>query len=419
MSESNITLVYHKNNIIDICLLWVIFILSPFVAALLALYFIYYRRHVRLGVIIIIMFWGLVGYTFLPADTMDITRHNLAFENLKNVNSFADFVFYQSLSEKPDWFLDLVFWGIGKWIYTHQIVGFLGAVCYYGLGLGTLLNWREQLQTKSSFNNFILPVLMFLALAQVTEFSGMRQGNAILLFLFIVTIPDIRLSIYKKCICLIFPCLLHFSMYPIVLFYICTCFLSRRVLLTISLFLLMSYWYFVPLMASLMNVLTSLGGIGSGIADKIDVYMFQGEVEAALYSGSVLRFYVILLMMFVFPFIALVVDKKRKQFPQFILRLHYWGIMFFSYIVFTASSYTLSRNIMLFKMFGVLYFTYALFSCSLGRCLSKFIMYICLFVIVLSPFFLILGKEYMVLNMKVFYSSLIDLININTQPEGY
>ena len=168
-----------------------------------------------------------------------------------------------------------------------------------------------------------------------------------------------------------------------------------------------------------MNVLTSLGGIGSGIADKIDVYMFQGEVEAALYSGSVLRFYVILLMMFVFPFIALVVDKKRKQFPQFILRLHYWGIMFFSYIVFTASSYTLSRNIMLFKMFGVLYFTYALFSCSLGRYLSKFIMYICLFVIVLFPFFLILGKEYMVLNTKVFYSSLIDLININTQPEGY
>ena len=419
MSESNITLVYHKNNIIDICLLWVIFILSPFVAALLALYFIYYRRHVRLGVIIIIMFWGLVGYTFLPAYTMDITRHNLAFENLKNVNSFADFVFYQSLSEKPDWFLDLVFWGIGKWIYTHQIVGFLGAVCYYGLGLGTLLNWREQLQTKSSFNNFILPVLMFLALAQVTEFSGMRQGNAILLFLFIVTIPDIRLSICKKCVCLIFPCLLHFSMYPIVLFYICACFLSRRVLLAISLFLLMSYWYFVPLMASLMNVLTSFGGIGSGIADKIDSYMFQGEVEAGLYSGSVLRFYVILLMMFVFPVVAFGVDKKRRQVPQLILRLHYWSILFFAYILFTASSYILSRNIMLFKMFGILYFTYALFSCRLGKYTQRLVSVLCLLVALSGPLSMWLGLEYKVLNPKIFYSNIVDLLNVSCRLEGY
>ena len=419
MSESNITLVYHKNNIIDICLLWVIFILSPFVAALLALYFIYYRRHVRLGVIIIIMFWGLVGYTFLPADTMDITRHNLAFENLKNVNSFADFVFYQSLSEKPDWFLDLVFWGIGKWVYTHQIVGFLGAVCYYGLGLGTLLNWRDQLQTKSSFNNFILPVLMFLSLAQVTEFSGMRQGNAILLFLFIVTIPDIRLSIYKKCICLIFPCLLHFSMYPIVLFYICTCFLSRRVLLTIALSLLMFYWYFTPLMASLMNILISFGGIGLGIAEKIDTYMFQGEVQAALYSGSGLRVYIILLMMLIFPVVAFGMDKKRRQFPQFILRLHYWSILFFSYILFTASSYILSRNIMLFKMFGILYFTYALFSCRLEKYTQWLVFALCLLVILSAPFSMWLGLEYEVLNPKVFYSNIVDLLNVTTRLEGY
>lgn len=39
-----------------------------------------------------------------------------------------------------------------------------------------------------------------------------------------------------------------------------------------------------------MNILISFGGIGLGIAEKIDTYMFQGEVQAALYSGSGVTF---------------------------------------------------------------------------------------------------------------------------------
>lgn len=200
-------------KIIDVCILFLLFCISPFLAALLSLYLIYRKRYVKLGVYIIIIFWGLVGYTFLPADNMDITRHNLNFENLQNISSLQEFIIYQSLSEKPDFILDLVFWETGKFIKSHQVVGFIGAFCYYGLGLGLLLHWREQLHTKSSFNNFILLILMFLALAQVTEFSGMRQGNAILLFLFIITIPDEQLSIKRNAslycclVCCIFQCI--------------------------------------------------------------------------------------------------------------------------------------------------------------------------------------------------------------------
>lgn len=419
INRNNTTLDCRKNNVINVCLLCIIFVLFPFLATLLALYFLCYKRYVKIGVIVVISFFGLVGYTFLPTNTMDITRYNLTFEALRNVDTFVDFIFYQSLSKNPDFILDFVFWGLGKWINTHQIVGLLGAVCYYGLGLMTLLNWREQLQTRSPFNNFILPILMFLALAQVTEFSGMRQGNAILLFLFIITIPDMRLSAYKKCICLIFPCLLHFSMYPIVLFYVCTCFLRRRILLTISLSLSVSFGCFSSLMASLMNILNSFGWIGAGLALKIDSYMFEGEIQAALYSGSGLRFYVILLMMFVFPFIAFGVDKKRNQIPQFILRLHYWGILFFSYILLTCSSYILSRNIMLFKMYGILYFTFALFSCHLGRYTRQLIFSLCLLVILSGPLSNWLAKEYRVLNPELFYSNVVHLLSITTRLEGY
>lgn len=408
-----------NKNIIEVSFLLQTFIVSPFLSVLLAVYLIYCKRHVKLSVMIVVAFYGLVGYTFLPIASMDITRHYSNFEELTNVNSFSDFIFYQSLSEKPDLALDFIFWGIGKLINTHQIVGFVGAACYYGLGLGVLLNWRKNLHSKSSFNNFLLPSLMFLALAQVTEFSGMRQGNAILLFLLIVTIPDERLEVGKKCFCLIFPCLLHFSMYPLWILYICSCFLNYRVLIIISICLLMSFFFFLPLMSFLMTLLSSLGSIGSAISAKIDDYLFQGEVEVALYSGSILRFYIILLMILVFPIIAFKLNKMRRQFPSFILHLHYWGILFFSYLIFSSSSFVLSRNLMMFKMFGILYFTYALFSCHLGKYFRRLLICMCLLVVLSGPFSLILGKEYRVLNPKIFYSNIIELLSIKTLPGGY
>lgn len=417
--------VYHpqlnKSNIIEFFLLLLTFIVCPFLSVLLAVYLIYCKRHIKLSAMIVVAFYGLVGYTFLPIASMDITRHYSSFEELTNVSSFSDFIFFQSLSEKPDLALDFIFWGIGKLIKTHQIVGFVGAACYYGFGLGVLLNWRKNLHSKSSFNNFLLPSLMFLAMAQITEFSGMRQGNAILMFLYIITFPDDKISSIKKCVLLIFPCLLHFSMYPLALLYICTCLFSRKYLFTISILMLISFFFFIPLMSLLMNLLATLGGVGAGIAEKIEDYIFGGEIEAKLYSGSILRFYVIILMMLIFPFIALSVDKLRVQLPNFVLRFHYWGILFFSYTLFTASSYVLSRNMMMFKMFGVLYFTYALYSCSyyFNKHLQRLLACLCLGIALSGPFSMWLGLEYHVLNPVMFYSNIFNILSTNTLPEGY
>lgn len=409
----------NRKNMIEEFFLFAVFLLNPFLSVLLSIFFIYMERHIKLCFTIFTLFWGLIGYTYLPIYSMDITRHNLTFEELKLIDSFSEFLIFQSMSEKPDFALDFVFWGIGKWVDTHQIVGFIGAICYYGLGLRILLNWRFQLKSDLPFYNFLLPFIMFLALAQVTEFSGMRQGNAILLFLLIVTIPDERLEVGKKCFCLIFPCLLHFSMYPLWILYICSCFFNYRVLIMISICLLMGFFFFLPLMSVLMTFLSSLGGIGSGISAKINDYLFQGEVEVALYSGSILRFCIILLMILFFPIIAFKLNKMRRQFPPFILRLHYWGILFFSYLIFSSSSFVLSRNLMMFKMFGILYFTYALFSCHLEKYFRRLLICMCLLVALSGPFSLILGKEYRVLNPKMFYSNIIELLSIKTLPGGY
>lgn len=411
----------NKRSAFEIIFLIFLFLLSPFIAVLLSIYFIYADRHIKESSVIFILFWGLIGYTYLPFDSMDITRHNLSFEQLKSIDSLLEFITYQSMSEKPDIALDIVFWGIGKWIKTHQIVGFLGAICYYGLGLGILLHWRENLRSKSSFNNFLLPLLMFLAMAQVTEFSVMRQGNATLLFLYIITFSDEKISSLKKCMLLIFPCLIHFSMYPLALLYIFTCIFNRKYLFIISIFMLVSYFFFIPLMSLLMDLLAGLGGIGAGISEKIDDYIFGGEVEVKLYSGSVLRFYVIILMMLFFPFIAFRVDRMREKLPKFILHFHYWGILFFSYTLLTSSSYILSRNMVMFKMFSVLYFTYALFSCSyyFSRHLQRLLVCLCLIIALSGPFSMWLGEEYRVLNPEIFYSNVINILSIKTLPEGY
>ena len=52
---------------------------------------------------------------------------------------------------------------------------------------------------------------------------------------------------------------------------------------------------FLPLMKWFQNQCLSMGTIGIGIAMKIEDYLFSGEMEAKLYSGSVIRFGICLL----------------------------------------------------------------------------------------------------------------------------
>lgn len=162
-------------------------------------------------------------------------------------------------------FLDLLYWTLGKYVNTHQIVGFLGASIYYGFMVGIIRNWCSVLSIQSS-KIFLLLLIMFLALIPIYEFSGMRQGNAIMIFLYIITKSE--MSMLKRGLLLIIPCLLHFSLYPIVALYICACMVKKKILWIIALCMMSAFFYFTPLMAWLMNICSSMGGMGAGIAEK-------------------------------------------------------------------------------------------------------------------------------------------------------
>ena len=216
------------NMAIPFCLL-LCFTLNPFVAFCFSLYLLAKRRWIFISSLVFILFSGLFGYTFLPAYNMDITRHYMIYEELTNIGSLADFVFYESLQDKPDFLLDMVYWWLGKFVNTHQIVGFIGAVFYYGLMLGVIRHFCiifvNEDKAKAAF--FYL-LFLFLALTTIYEFSGMRQGNAILLFLFIITIPENKISEKCRALLLVLPGLLHFSLYPIVLLYLCTYWMRKK-----------------------------------------------------------------------------------------------------------------------------------------------------------------------------------------------
>ena len=393
-----------------------LFLINPFLAFCLAVYLLSKQKEALFTTVVIVLFFGLLGYTCLPFSTMDITRHYVMFDKMKQAVSFSDFVFYESLSEKPDFFLDLLYWILGKYVNTHQIVGFLGASIYYGFMVGIIRNWCSALSIKSS-KIFLLLLIMFLALIPIYEFSGMRQGNAIMIFLYIITISE--MSMLKRGLLLIIPCLLHFSLYPIVALYICACTVKKKkILWIIALCMMSAFFYFTPLMAWLMNICSSMGGMGAGIAEKIDAYLFQGEVDSALYSGSVLRFFIILGLLFFCPIIAYSVNRKIEK-GSFFERFHNFFILFFSYIFFSSSSYILSRNLMMFKLLIVLYVVYVLYTFAFKWYLKRLLICLCLIVCISGPFSFILGREYRTLNFSLFTSNIIELLSIKTNPEGY
>lgn len=391
------------------------FLINPFLAFCLAVYLLSKQKETLFANIVIVLFFGLLGYTCLPFSTMDITRHYMMFEKMRQAVSFSDFVLYEEFSEKPDFFLDLIYWILGKYIDTHQIVGFLGATIYYGFMIGVIRNWCNVLHLKSP-KIFLLLIGMFLALIPLYEFSGMRQGNAIMVFLFAITVSD--MSMLRRGLLLIISCLLHFSMYPVAVLYVCSRTVNKKTLLVISLCLIIAFFYFTPLMHSLMNICSSMGGVGAGIAKKIDDYLFQGEVGSKLYSGSVLRFLVILVLFFFYPIIAYLVDSKIEE-KSFFEKFHNFFILFFSYLFFSSSSYIFSRNLMIFKFLIVLYIVYALYTFTFEWYLKRVLLCLCFIVCISGPFSFILGKEYRVLNFSLLTSNLVELLEVKTNPEGY
>lgn len=171
-------------------------------------------------------------------------------------------------------------------------------------------------------------------------------------------------------------------------------------------------------MHSAINILPKVGAVGIGIAAKINDYMFNGELDNLLYSGSRLRFYLIILLMSITP---LMLNKIRKCISEdtdsgVFIKFAY---LTFGYVIFTAQTFVLSRTLMIYKFIICLLLCFLTFNKSVDvKTRNKY--HLLDYVIIIGGMiFVIQAMEYRVINMQLFTSSLPTILSITTDPAGY
>jgi hypothetical protein len=397
----------------------ILFLISPFIGCMFSLYNISKNRFVNISYVLVVLFAGLYGYTYLPYSNDDITRHYQLFKTISSLDTFSDFVLYQAVSFKPDFLIDYLYWIVGHFSDNHQLVGFLGSAMYYGLLLAIIRNWLGLFSQTHYGPAFWCAILSMLALIPTNEFCGMRQGNANALLLFFITWPKFyNFPKLVRILLLILPCLLHFSIFPYILIFVLASNINSKKAVLLSAAMALSCIFVVPVMQSLMGVLPKLGTIGVGIAMKIDEYMFDGDIENLLYSGSRLRFYFIVLLIAISPFMFNLIRKAKsedKNFDTFI-RFTYLTL---GYLVFTSPTFILSRSLMIFKLIACLLISYLAFSSTVSTKNNQLYKIITYTLIFSGVIYLIQAQEYRVINPAIFYLPLPELLQIETDIYGY
>lgn len=396
---------------------FLLFLLHPLSGTCMALYLMSYSKYRVFLSLLVGMFGGLLGYTYLPSDTMDITRHFITFNMLLNVKTWGEFLLFESLAQKPDGLFDLLYWFMGAFSDSHQWVGFLSGFLFYFFSVSILLIWHDIIHT--SRNEFLFLCGVFLALSCVYTFNGVRNGNAIAIFLYIVSLQTREYS-SKRLWWLILPCLIHFSMYPIVALYLLAIKCSFRTTKKNALILILLFPFFQLVAGSLSEFLEFFGGIMANIGGKIERYLNGEEGGGTLvYFGSSLRFYVTCvlagLVLLLFPLFNSIYKKLATE-QQIFFR---FSILFYGYMVLSVTTYVLSRNLLVLSYLLILWLSFLYKSKDIS-CHSRKLVYRVLLLTFFSglPSF-ITAKEYRVVNPKLFTSNIVSLFRERTQITGY
>lgn len=393
------------------------FIISPFVASLLAFYFCMHDFDRKFNTLLLACFCGLFGYTFIPGEGFDIIRHEELFSEFLAFD-FSQFMIYEFTSHKPDFLIELIYWLIGRIISNSQVVGFIGAFSFYYLMLLSIESSLKNIVCKRTPCIYFFCFAIFMAITVTWQFSGMRNGNAVLLLMYLIT-SDIDYSRKKNMLLLLLPGILHFSLLPICFLYFLCIFLKRKYLQYISIFFILSAPFILLILSSLYGVLNSLGNMGHFFASKIDSYVIEGT-DASMYTGAGFRYYLVAIpMLILFPFVWRAVNQCSCNNRMLKLPYHNFSILFFSYVLCFSMTYAFGRNLLLYVYLFSVYFLFFLYNvkCSvfLKRIVYLFLIYACLSII---PSWY-MGKEYRCINPILFTGDLQKILTIEVTENDY
>ncbi|MGG5578474.1 EpsG family protein [Myroides sp. C15-4] len=410
----------NKNSFIVNLSLCGFFILYPFLALLVAFFFIINGEKRTFPIVIISLWFGLYGYTFIPGEGFDFVRHLEMYDSF-SMMSWELFFELMKLSLSFDNLFSYLYFFFGSLGFTNQIVGFIAAFPFYLLLLLTINNVvNRYIKTQHEREKGIIFFILFLMSFSLTVpwiFSGIRNANAVMVLLYLISYKDFKYSTFRYKILFIIPVLLHFSLLPIVVLFVLSQLIknnSRNLLfwIMVSLFPLLNV-----LLLGLGKILGIFGRIGDYLGQKVESYLVEGVVVGN-YTGAGFRYYLVIIPLVIISFfICLKLKRIKLGVTGFEAFLRFF-ILYEGYMILVSNTYLFSRAHILFVylvsiVLVVLYYNnlYPKFKSMLGFLLF----YVCF------NFFpsTIMGKEYMTYNSVIFQPNIFEIVNTKVYEYEY
>lgn len=388
--------------------LTILFIIWPFASFLLSL-FTYKNKYSR---IIFVLFWALWGYSRILIWGQDSTYWTREFFNYEYF-SFSDFFLLKigSLgSESTDFIYSLflfimskitnssaILWAILSGLFTYLYIKAYKPLFKHG---------------NRSIGDFII-FIIFMFFIPKTAF-GVRFWFAVLIFL----ISIVRIILYneKKYIYVLpITILIHFSFILPIIAYIFYRFTNRNRIFSYSIFI------GLLLVMVLSFEFTSLANIfvdNSAFQDKVQGY---GNVDDRVeYFGSKSNFLIIDKFMYTLYslFVILFIQKNKYIVDNNILLINLSRFLLI-FFIFILSLYrfldVLDRFTIVFTLLSIIYFAYA-YKIANKKYIQKlnYLLYTGLF---FWGFHLLVNfvRSYSIINNKLYYTSLFNIISGDTQ----
>lgn len=216
----------------------ILFVLTPVLSLPVLLYNI--KRGNKVATSLLAVFFGVIGYLFVPAFSNDKTRYLERYELLRQF-SFNDFTSFLSALARPDFIFDFSLYFFAANNFNIQVLFFLinAFVAYTIVQVGIRLTNVEI--SKEKFYGLIISLLIF-SISLPTLFSGVRFyfGAAFILWAFQFLLIDKNRI---KCIlCFTLGVCTHFSLFLFIFPILGVMFFPKgnfRILFSISLIFLL------------------------------------------------------------------------------------------------------------------------------------------------------------------------------------
>jgi hypothetical protein len=396
-----------------------IFYVYPLAAFTISLMLTAIDFDIKFNRFIIGLFFGLYGFSFIPGVEFDIVRHQDTYLHFQTHSSISDFLLTLLISLRPDFLMELVFLIIGKFFPNPQMVGFIGSFVFYYCFILAIDNCFIYIfPFKKTFFKYMVLFLMFTAVTVTYVFSGIRNGPASMLFLYLVTKrPD--LAKIKNILLMFVPGMIHFSLFPVSLLYIISSKSSKKFIIILSLGIMILSPFVNIILINLYTIFSHYNGTRY-LAAKINSYVLEGTSSSS-YLGAGFRYYLVVLpLVFISPLFWFGINKYYKRINFSFHDYHKFIIVLFAYALFTIQTYVFSRLLLIFVYISIIYILYCLWTSYIhGKQLKQFMMLACLYVMLSIVPSWYMGHEYACINPVLLSGSLVDILSVKITPNDY